>query len=146
MVKVEEMKVAIRSVHESVMKKDVEKLLSLFTEDVILMCPGVTLKGLEGAKRFMKWWGAQFQKFTTETTSLTIEGERAAHEYVLEGTTPEGLTVRFDGVAIYEFKDGKILRIRNYFDVLTVAKQVVKGFIAKRAVKSVIDRYEKGLR
>jgi len=143
---VTEMKASIRSVHENIMKNDVEKLLPLFAEDVTLISPGVTLKGHDGVRRWMKWLYFDFPKLTLKETSLIIEENKAAHEYVLEGTTPEGQTVSFDGVAIYEFKDGKILTCRIYYDVLTIAKQVVKGFIAKRAVKSMVDQYEKGLR
>jgi ketosteroid isomerase-like protein len=143
---VKEMKAAIFGVYENIAKKDAEKMLPFFAEDATLIFPGVKLDGHEGVRRWVKWLDAQFQKVALRGVTLTIEGSRAVHEFVLEGTTPEGLTASFDSVAVYEFRDGKITQFRCYFDVLTIAKQIAKGFLVKRAVKSLIDQYEKGLR
>ncbi|MBS7643244.1 nuclear transport factor 2 family protein [Candidatus Bathyarchaeota archaeon] len=143
---VKEMMAAIFGVHENIAKKDVEKMLPFFAEDATLIFPGVKLDGHEGVRRWVKWLDAQFPKVAFRGVTLTIEGRRAVHEFVLDGTTPEGLTASFDCVAVYEFRNGKITQFRCYFDVLTIAKQIAKGFFAKRAVKSMIDQYEKGLR
>jgi hypothetical protein len=46
-------------------------------------------------------------------------------------------------VAILEIKDGKVQRFSNYYDRLTIAKQMAKGIIATRAVNSIVDQMKK---
>ena len=141
---VEEMKSAVRGVHEAIMKNDVEKFASFLTDDATVTDPVGTLKGREGAKRWVKWISGNFPKVVLKETRLIVEGNVAAHEYTMEGTTPEKVTVSFPGVVMYEFKDGKISNVRNFYDELTIAKKLARGMLAKKAVKSIEDQFKKG--
>jgi len=47
---------------------------------------------------------------------------------------------------VYEFSDEKIQHLRTVFDRLSFAKQVATGWLAQKAVNSIIDAMEKGLR
>ena len=141
---VEEMKSTIRGVHEAIMKDDVEKLASFLTDDTTVTDPVGTLKGREGAKRWMKWISGNFPKVVLKETGLIVEGNLAAHEYTMEGTTTEKVTVSFPAVVMYEFKDGKILNVKNFYDQISIAKRLAKGVLAKKAVKSIEDQFKKG--
>ena len=138
------MKAAVRGVHEAIMKNDVEKLASFFEDDASVTDPVGTMKGREGVRRWMKWISGKFPKVALRETRLIVEGNVAAHEYALEGTTPDKMTVSSPGVAVYEFKDGKIQHVRNFYDQLGIAKQLAKGVLAKKAVKSIEDQFKKG--
>jgi len=143
----EEMKRVIYGAQEAIMKNDAGKLASIFTEDSTAAFPmEIAFKGPESAKTYLNWIYSEFTKLTLKETGLVIEGNRAAYEYVLEGTTPEGLAVSIPGVAIYEFKDGKVRSTRSYYDVLSMAKQAAKGWLAERAIRSIEKQYKKGLR
>jgi ketosteroid isomerase-like protein len=48
--------------------------------------------------------------------SFLIDGDRAAINWVYEYTDPEGLRHRLDEIAYQEWRDGKIVRERFYFD------------------------------
>jgi len=45
----------------------------------------------------------------------------------------------------YEFTDDKIQEVRTVYDRLLIAKQVAKGWLAKRLVNSIVKQAEKGL-
>jgi hypothetical protein len=46
---------------------------------------------------------------------------------------------------VYEFSDEKIQHLRTVVDRLSIAKQVAKGWFAKRIMNSIIAHAEKGL-
>ncbi|MBS7625774.1 nuclear transport factor 2 family protein [Candidatus Bathyarchaeota archaeon] len=141
---VDRMKLIVRDAHDALMKGDVEKFVSLCSEDVTYIDPAGEFKGLDQIRRWSKWLYGWFPKLTFKETGLIVEENKLVHEYVFEGTTKDGLTARFPGVAIYEFKDEKIQQIRNFYDVLTIAKQVAKG-VAKISVSSIDKTFRKDL-
>lgn len=47
---------------------------------------------------------------------------------------------------VYEFSDDKIQHQRLVYDRLSMAKQVAKGWFAKKVVSSIVKRAEKELR
>jgi ketosteroid isomerase-like protein len=77
---VEDMKTAIRGVHEAIMKNDADKLISLCADDVIVIDSVGMLKGREGVKRWMKWISGNFPRVMLNETRLIVEGNVAAHE------------------------------------------------------------------
>jgi len=142
---VDRLKALVRDAQDALMKGDVERFVSLCSEDVAFIDPAGEFKGLDGIRLWSRWLFSWFPRLTFKEAGLIIEGNRVVHEYVFEGRTKEGLSARFPGVAIYEFKGEKIQQIRNFYDVLTIAKQISKG-LAKRAVSSIDKRFKKGLR
>ncbi len=139
-------KSVIQAAHEAIIKNDVEKLLTCFTADASITDAVGTLRGHDGVRTWIKWLYKSMSKVNLKETGLVIEGDKAAHEYVFEGTTPEGVNVNFSSLAIYEFKDEKIQSLRDYFDILGIAKQMAKGYIAKKAISSIEKQFKQELR
>lgn len=48
--------------------------------------------------------------------SITVDGDRAAIEWVIDITAPDGSRVHIEEVAVQTWKDGKIVRERFYYD------------------------------
>lgn len=136
---------AIRGIHEALNNRDVEKAVSFFADDATMITGEGTFKGREEIKRRFTWFLQQWSELKVTENRLILEGNRAAHEYVIEGTTREGKG-RFPGVAIYAFGNGKVQQIHDYYDRLSIAEQLAKGWLARRTVGSVTERMEKGLR
>jgi len=145
-VSVEEMKAAIRDRDDAYMRNDADKLVSLFTEDGTITDPAGTLKGPEGIRLYLKWVYTHFSKVSLREVGVIVEGNRLAREVIFEGTMPDGLTVTYPVVSISEFKDGKTQSWRIYYDVLAPAKQTAKGWMARRALRSIEARFRRGLR
>jgi uncharacterized protein (TIGR02246 family) len=140
----EEIKRLVRGVHEALNKRDVDKAASFFADDVVSVSPEGTFKGRQEVKRYFTWLLGQYSQMKLNETGLYVDGNVATHEYVIEATSKEGKGSA-PCVAILEIKDGKVQRIRNYYDRLGVAKQMARGIIATRAVNSIVDQMEKGL-
>lgn len=136
----------IRDRAEAVVKKDVEKALSFFAEDATLVTPEGTFKGKEEIKRYYAWVFQSEPELTATDTGIGImvQGNKAVHEHIYESTT-EGMKWQTPGTCVYEFSDEKIQHLRVLYDRLSIAKQVARGWLAKRVVNSIVKRAEKGL-
>ena len=137
----------MRDYIEAVVKKDVEKALSLFAEDAVYVTPEGTFKGKKELKRYLTWSAQSVPDLTVRDAGIEIvvKGNKGVYEHVLKGTI-EGMKYEALAICVYEFSDEKIQRLRSVYDRLSIGKQVVKGWFAKRLVSSFVKRAEKGLR
>lgn len=134
----------LRSIHEAMNKRDLDKAVSFFADDVVSVGPEGTFKGKAEVKRYFEWMLHQATEFKLTETGIYAEGNVVTHEYVIAETLKEG-KMSLPAVAVAEIKNGKVQRIRSYYDRLAVAKQLARGVIATRAVNSIIGQMEKGL-
>jgi len=114
---------------------DVEKFLTFFTDDAVYECTplGKVSRGKKEIKDFISSTFADFPDFKLEMKSGFNAGDRGAAEWVMSGTfahssmpgmpaTGKKFSVR--GVAITEFKNGKISRNTNYWNLASFLQQV----------------------
>ena len=142
----EEIISAMRNFKDVYNKKDIEEILSFFTEDADWVNPDGVFKGKEEIKNHFKW-GFEIipdEKIIESGGQIIAEEDRAAYEHILEGSY-EGMKYQILALGICEFKGDKIQHVRTVYDRLSLAKQLAKGKIAKTAVNSIINRMEKGL-
>jgi len=125
---------------------DVEKTLSFFTEDGVMVNPNGTFKGKEELRRHLT---NSFQKMrdmtVTETgNKILVHGNKAFYEHVvaatIEGKRGEGLAM-----CAYEFTNDKIQEVRTVYDRLLMAKQAAQGWFARTLVNMIVKQAEKGL-
>ena len=140
----EEIKKTIRSIHEALNKGDVDKAVSFLAEDAVEIAPEGTFKGKNEIKRYFTWLLKQYTKLTLTETDLIVEGNKAAHVYVIEGTTAKSRG-SIPCMSMLEFKNGKVQNISSYSDRLSIAKQMARGVIQTTAVNAIVNRMEKGL-
>ena len=129
-------------------KRDMEKMLSLLTEDVVWTNNEGTFKGKGEVKHYLTWETQRITDAKTRAvgTGTIVKGNIAVRELVFEGSTSDGRRWREIPVIILEeFSGEKIQRHREYFDRLSMAKQVSKGWFERMIVGSIVNRFEKGL-
>jgi len=137
----------IRDFDEAYTRRDVKKTLSFLTEDVVWVSPEGTFKGKEEVKRLLTWSAQRTRELKSREAGIGImvKENKAVYEYVIEGITADGMNYEAPGIDVYEFSGEKIQQLRYLLDRLTVAKQVAKGWFARKVVKGVVNRLEKGL-
>lgn len=97
--------------------RNMEKLLSLFTDDATIVVPGnPTVKGREAIKQFYQPFFSQYPEAKLTETFVIINGEKAVSEYEGILVTPEKREVEVAGVNIFEVEKGKIKQLRLYID------------------------------
>jgi len=137
----------VRGFAEAFAQGDVQKTLSFLTEDAVWVAPEGTFKGKEEITRFVTW-AAQTspqKKFRDAGIGITVSGNRAVHEHILEEVTSQGMRFETRAICVYEFIDGKIQKHRALYDRLSVGDQVASGWIEKQVFRSIVNSWEKGL-
>jgi steroid delta-isomerase-like uncharacterized protein len=92
--------------------------------------------GPAGMRQFLEGWATAFPDSQVETTLLIAGDQGAAIEFVGRGThtgplagpagdiPPTGRTVDVPFAQVLELRDGKIVRLRLYFDTATLLQQL----------------------
>ena len=62
-----------------------------------------------------------------EPVRVILAGDVATVEVRFEGATTEGVTVGFDALDVFDFEDGLIRRISNWYDLVYVRARLAQA-------------------
>lgn len=118
----------MQTLQEIEANKDVEPLVSLFTEDAQLnnLATPSTLQGKDGARQFWQKYLSVFQQIHSKFTNVVESNGSAVLEWISEGTLTSGEPLKYQGVSIIETVDGKVQRFRTYYDSAAFLPQGAK--------------------
>lgn len=142
----QEIKDAARKFLKSWTTGDIKQASSFFAEDAEWITPQVTVKGIAEIEKFLKWSLEMIKdyKITETGIGMVVQGDTIIVEHDLSGTS-NGKKWVTPAICIDEFKNGKVVKSRSYFDALSQAQQVAKGIFAKWIVNTVVNTTKKGL-
>jgi steroid delta-isomerase-like uncharacterized protein len=113
---------------------DMERLLPLFTEDVVYedVTMGVVNRGSAQVRTFGEGFFSGFPDVTFELRSSFANGSSGGAEWVMRGThtgdlpgmPATGKRIEVRGASIFEFAGDKIRRCSDYWDMVTFLKQL----------------------
>src|SRR5262245_53592637 len=113
---------------------DLERLLPLFTEDVVYedVTMGVVNRSAGELRNFGEGFFSALPDVTFELKSRFANGTRGRAEWVMRGThtggvpgmPPTGKRVAVRGASIFEFRGEKIRRCSDYWDMAGYLKQL----------------------
>lgn len=114
--------------------RDRDRIAALMTDDVEYVVPrSHDIEPFHGAAAVEALSGAltgrvfDLSTIQREVKRITVEGNVAAVEQTMSGTTLDGQDYTNDYVWIYELRDGKIARLVEYMDTFTLAKVMGKA-------------------
>ena len=117
---------------------DMDRLLSLFTEDVIYedVTMGVVNRGVAQLRAFAEGFFSGFPDATFELRSGFADGSIGGGEWIMRGThkgdlpgmPATGKRMEVRGSSIFEFEGTKIRRCSDYWNMVTLLTQL--GFMA----------------
>ncbi len=142
------LEILVRGVVDAFNRKDLEGLLSFFTDDAVMVRPEGTFRGKHEIRRFYRWNFAGYLKNTLGEKDLIVEGNKVVLEFVSEATivrSGKELKQHLPGIVMFEFKDGQIQQVHDYYNKLLGAQQLANGWFEKTVVNGVVKRMEKGL-
>lgn len=125
----------IRAYYEAFNAQDMDRFLSLLTDDVAHdINQGERQTGKEAFAKFMDHMNRCYKETLTDMVIMSNpEGTRGAAEFIVNGeylATDEGLpeangqTYRLPAGAFFEIRDGKVARISNYYSLPDWIRQV----------------------
>jgi len=138
----------IRNIIEAFNKKDLRRMLSFFADDATFIRPEGTFRGKEEIKRYETWNLSNYLELKLTEKDFIVEENKAVLEFVSEGTSVRGggKKQRMPGIVVFEFRNGKVQQVYEYYDRLLIAQQLASGWLEKTIINAVVNRMEKGLR
>ena len=109
---------------------DPEPLVATFGEEseTSNVASDRVFRGRDGARDFWRRYRVTFAEMRSSFRNVIVAGDRAALEWVTEGTGPEGDPFRYDGVSLLEMAgEGEtegITRFRAFFDSAHLGRQI----------------------
>lgn len=103
------------------------ELEQLWTEEARYVAVGTRPR--QGPREIVDFCRGLFEPWQThqdEPSRVLLCGSTATVEVTFTGTTPEGRTITFDAVDVIDFRDGRIQRLSNWYDLVYVRKQLVE--------------------
>jgi len=137
----------IRAFAKANTENDIEKALSLCTEDIIWKTPYGTFKGKEEVRRYMTWNSQNISNLNFDDTNevgILIQGDKASYARKFSCTT-RGVHVNTLMICTYIFSDNKIKELKTVFDRLALAEQASTSWLPKKFVNSIVKNMRKGL-
>lgn len=111
-----------------------DRINTIFTDDAIYsdVAGGKNQRGKEQIKQLLRSAFAWAPDFRVTLISLTVGSDAAATEWLSEGiqTGPigdlpaSGNSFRLRGASILTFRDGKISKVTDYYDMATFLRQL----------------------
>lgn len=108
----EDNKATIRSFYKALTAKDVDKTLSFFTDDAVLIWGPFTFRGKEEVKRWLIELGELALSLQFGEKSLIAQGNVVTNEFFMSLLTHDDKRGLIPGTSVYELNGGKIQQIK----------------------------------
>lgn len=125
--------------------RNLELILSYFSDDCEIELLGIKLIGKKGARKFINWLYENLAEVKFVPVTIMVEGDIFFEEFVVKGKLHDGTEVQSKQAEVLVYENYKIKSLRLYFDRLDFAALVAKGFISKTIVRQIIKKSLKGL-
>ena len=110
----------IQKARDAWVARDVDALVQLFTPDGEIIVPGQRWQGQAKIRQEVTRFAQQYSDVKIEIRRIIIENNQAAVEWHYEDTEKAtGIRSQAEDAIIVDFKDNRIWRWREYFDVQT---------------------------
>ncbi|MGY5881767.1 MAG: nuclear transport factor 2 family protein, partial [Candidatus Thorarchaeota archaeon] len=114
--------------------KDIDLMVSFFTDDCEIELMGIKLSGKDGARRWLEWLFGTLVEVKFKPIIIMVEGNIFFEEFILVGTLPNGKIVESKQSEVLVYENYKIKSLRVYFDRLDFADVVAEDFISRKIV------------
>jgi ketosteroid isomerase-like protein len=114
----------IDALHKLEADRDLETIAALFDESAEVSNV-LTKDRPMNARDFWQSYRDNFDTIKSTFRNEIITEERAALEWISEGTSSDGNEFKYDGVSILEISGEKITRFQAYFDPNNLGQQIV---------------------
>lgn len=105
---------------------DVAPMVALFAEGAQIgntAAQGELMTGLEAVRSFWRMYRETFREVRSSFRTVLADEAHAALEWTSEGMSHTGEPIRYDGVTMLDFADGRITRLYGYYNPGVITRQ-----------------------
>tara|TARA_B100001971_G_C17841101_1_gene358650 strand:+ start:117 stop:560 length:444 start_codon:yes stop_codon:yes gene_type:complete len=98
----------IRNCIVSLEQRNIKKVLSFLTEDVVWITPRYSYKGIREIKKYLTWLFKNLQDlvFIDEGIGVLVQGEKAVYQHILKAAI-DGSQIQIPSIFIFRCKNNK---------------------------------------
>lgn len=130
---------------KAVENRDIELILSSFSDDCEIELLGIKLAGKEAARKWLGWMYGHLSEVRFLPITIMVDGDTFFEEFILKGKLHDGTEVESKQAEVLVYENLKVKSLRLYFDRLDFADSVAKGPISKAIVRRLMKKSLKGL-
>jgi ketosteroid isomerase-like protein len=142
----EKIKEVAKELDDALETKNIDQILPFFSDDCEIELLGITVKGEEGVRRWLKWQYEHVAEVKLLPVIIMIEGNVFFEEFVVNAKLHDGTEAESKQAEVLIYDENyRVKSLRLYFDRLDFANSVVRDPISKFIVKRLIKMSLKGL-
>jgi len=125
--------------------KNIEGILSSFTEDCEIELLRQHLVGKEGVKKWIDWMYKNVRQIKFQPIIIMVKGNILFEEFIVRARLHSGIEIKSKQSEVLVYENDKIKSLRLYFDRLDFVESVVKDPISKATVNRILKKSLEGL-
>ena len=125
--------------------KNIEGILSSFTEDCEIELLRQHLIGKEGVKKWIDWMYKNVRQIKFQPIIIMVKGNTLFEEFIVRARLHSGIEIKSKQSEVLVYENDKIKSLRLYFDRLDFVESVVKDPISKATVNRILKKSLEGL-
>ncbi|MFC1901821.1 nuclear transport factor 2 family protein [Chloroflexota bacterium] len=135
-----------KALDDAIEKRNVEELVSYFSDDCRVELLGIKLAGKEGLRKAIGWMFGHLSEIALIPITIIISGSTFFEEFILKAKVGGGkeIQVKQAEVLVYD-DDYKVESLRLYFDRLEMSAAYVSNPIEKIMIGQLSKASLKGL-
>ena len=128
-------------------KRDIEEIVSYFSDECEIQLPGITLSGHEGIRKAIRWMYRYLKAMELIPITIMIQGDVFFEEFFVKAKISgnQEIQVKQAEVLIYD-ADYKVKSLRLYFDRLELGRAFSSNAIDRFIINKITKTSLNGLR
>jgi len=134
-----------RDLDDVIETRNIERILPFFAQDCSIELLGLTLRGHEGAKKWLEWMFQHLTEISFEPIVIMVNDDVFFEEFIVQGKLQDGRTVQSKQAEVLVYENLLVKSLRLYFDRLDFAKAVSSSWINRKVIQKIIKESIKEL-
>ena len=136
---------AALALDNAIENKNIEGILSSFTEDCEIELLRQHLVGKEGVKKWIDWMYKNVRQIKFQPIIIMVKGNTLFEEFIVRARLHNGIEIKSKQSEVLVYEDDKVKSLRLYFDRLDFVESTIKGRINKAIINQVLKKSLDGL-
>ena len=141
----DEIRKAAKDFDNAVESRNIDRILSSFTDDCEIEILGQTLDGKEGVQKWIDWLYKHLKQIKFQPITTLVDGNIFFEEFIIRARLPNMVGVKSKQAEVLVYENYKIKSLRLYFDRLDFADAIVKEPFSKVIANRIIKKSLAGL-
>ena len=141
----DEIRKAAKDFDNAVESRNIDRILSSFTDDCEIEILGQTLDGKEGVQKWIDWLYKHLKQIKLQPITTLVDGNIFFEEFIIRARLPNRVGVKSKQAEVLVYENYKIKSLRLYFDRLDFADAIATDPLSKAIANRIIKKSLAGL-